>query len=45
MLGVMSPAERLERYVNEEISIAAINAPGFAVLSGPDAGDGPARKT
>ncbi len=37
MLAVMSPAESLERFVNGEISIAAVNAPGFAVLSGPQA--------
>lgn len=37
MLAVMSPAENLERFVDGEISIAAVNAPGFAVLSGPDA--------
>ena len=37
MLAVMSPAEDLERFVNGTISIAAVNAPGFAVLSGPDA--------
>ena len=37
MLAVMSPADNLERFVNGKIAIAAINAPGFAVLSGPDA--------
>jgi acyl transferase domain-containing protein/SAM-dependent methyltransferase len=37
MLAVMSPAEDLERFVDGKISIAAINAPGFAVMSGPDA--------
>ncbi len=37
MLAVMSPVETLERFVNGKISIAAVNAPGFAVLSGPDA--------
>lgn len=36
MLAVMSPAEDLERFVDARISIAAVNAPGFAVLSGPD---------
>jgi phthiocerol/phenolphthiocerol synthesis type-I polyketide synthase E len=37
MLAVMSPPENLERFVDGEISIAAVNAPSFAVLSGPDA--------
>ena len=37
MLAVMSPVEDLERFVDGKISIAAINAPGFAVMSGPDA--------
>jgi acyl transferase domain-containing protein/ubiquinone/menaquinone biosynthesis C-methylase UbiE len=37
MLAVMSPVDTLERFVNGKISIAAVNAPGFAVLSGPDA--------
>ncbi len=37
MLAVMSPVESLERFVNGKISIAAVNAPGFTVLSGPDA--------
>jgi phthiocerol/phenolphthiocerol synthesis type-I polyketide synthase E len=36
MLAVMSPVESLERFVNGTISIAAVNAPGLAVLSGPD---------
>ncbi len=36
MLAVMGPTESLERFVNGKISIAAVNAPGFAVLSGPD---------
>ena len=36
MLAVMSPVEGLEKFVNGKISIAALNAPGFTVLSGPD---------
>jgi acyl transferase domain-containing protein/SAM-dependent methyltransferase len=36
MLAVMSPVEGLEKFVNGKISIAAMNAPGFTVLSGPD---------
>ena len=37
MLAVMAPAETLERFVGGDVSLAAINAPGFSVLSGPDA--------
>ncbi len=37
MLAVISPVADLERFVDGQISIAAVNAPGFAVLSGPDA--------
>jgi len=37
MLAVMSPAEDLERLANGEIAIAAVNAPGLTVLSGPSA--------
>ena len=37
MLAVMSSAQDLERFVNRGISIASINAPGFTVMSGPDA--------
>jgi acyl transferase domain-containing protein/SAM-dependent methyltransferase/acyl carrier protein len=37
MLAVMSAPDALERYLSDGVSIAAINAPGFAVLSGPDA--------
>jgi acyl transferase domain-containing protein len=37
LLAVMSPVESLERFVNGKVSIAAINAPGLVVLSGPDA--------
>jgi phthiocerol/phenolphthiocerol synthesis type-I polyketide synthase E len=36
MLAVMAPAEKLERFVGGGISLAAINAPGYSVLSGPD---------
>ncbi len=37
MLAVMAPLPELERLLSDDVSIAAINAPGFAVLSGPDA--------
>ena len=37
MVAVMSPVEGLEKFVNGKIAIAALNAPGFTVLSGPDA--------
>jgi acyl transferase domain-containing protein/SAM-dependent methyltransferase len=37
MLAVMAPAETLERYVDADVSLAAVNAPGFGVLSGRDA--------
>jgi phthiocerol/phenolphthiocerol synthesis type-I polyketide synthase E len=36
MLSVMAPASQLERFVDTQVSLAAINAPGFSVLSGPD---------
>jgi phthiocerol/phenolphthiocerol synthesis type-I polyketide synthase E len=36
MLAVMAPAEALEHYVGAEVSLAAMNAPGYSVLSGPD---------
>ena len=35
MLAVMAPAETLDRFVDNEVSLAAVNAPGFSVLSGP----------
>ena len=35
MLAVMASAENVERFVDGEVSLAAINAPGFTVLSGP----------
>jgi acyl transferase domain-containing protein/SAM-dependent methyltransferase len=35
MLAVMASAEKVERFVDGEVSLAAINAPGFTVLSGP----------
>ncbi len=35
MLGVMAPAATLERFVDHDISIAAVNAPSYSVLSGP----------
>lgn len=34
MLAVMAPSEKALRFVNGEISMAAINAPGLCVLSG-----------
>src|SRR5262249_43279979 len=37
MLAVMGSPESLAGLADGEVSIAAINAPGFAVLSGPDA--------
>src|SRR5690606_13394556 len=37
MLAVMCPVEALAPYVGEDVSIAAINSPGFAVLAGPGA--------
>ena len=37
MLAVMADAAAVERFVSDSVSIAAINAPGFCVLSGPDA--------
>jgi phthiocerol/phenolphthiocerol synthesis type-I polyketide synthase E len=36
MLAVMAPMESVERFVDREIALAAVNAPGLAVLSGPD---------
>ena len=36
MLAVMAPAEKLQRFVDDEISLAAVNAPGLSVLSGPE---------
>lgn len=36
MLAVMHPARALECFVTKQISIAAINGPGFTVMSGPD---------
>jgi len=36
MLAVLAPAESLERFVGGDVSLAAINAPGFSVLSGTD---------
>ena len=37
MLAVMGSPQSLERFAESEISVAAVNAPGFCVLSGPDA--------
>ena len=36
MLAVMAPAEALAHFVDGSVSLAAMNAPGFTVLSGPD---------
>jgi acyl transferase domain-containing protein/ubiquinone/menaquinone biosynthesis C-methylase UbiE len=36
MLAVRGSPERLQGFVDADISIAAVNAPGFVVLSGPD---------
>jgi acyl transferase domain-containing protein/SAM-dependent methyltransferase len=35
MLSVMAPPETLEPFIRRGVSLAAMNAPGFAVLSGP----------
>jgi len=35
MLAVMAQAEAVERFVDDQVSLAAVNAPGFTVLSGP----------
>ena len=35
MLAVMAPAEELATFVNGDVSLAAVNAPGLSVLSGP----------
>ncbi|HVM03392.1 MAG TPA: type I polyketide synthase, partial [Acidimicrobiales bacterium] len=37
MLAVMAPAGELERFVDAEVSLAAVNAPALSVLSGPPA--------
>jgi phthiocerol/phenolphthiocerol synthesis type-I polyketide synthase E len=36
MLAVMASAETVARFVDNKISLAAVNAPGLSVLSGPD---------
>jgi NAD(P)-dependent dehydrogenase (short-subunit alcohol dehydrogenase family)/SAM-dependent methyltransferase/acyl carrier protein len=36
MLAVMAPSQTVERYAGGDVSVAAVNAPGYAVLSGPD---------
>jgi acyl transferase domain-containing protein len=36
MLAVMASAETAARFVDDNISLAAVNAPGLSVLSGPD---------
>jgi len=35
MLTVMAQAEAVERFLDDDVSLAAVNAPGFTVLSGP----------
>ncbi|MBS0525437.1 MAG: SDR family NAD(P)-dependent oxidoreductase [Proteobacteria bacterium] len=35
MLTVMAQAEAVERFLDKDVSLAAVNAPGFTVLSGP----------
>ncbi|MGH8262903.1 MAG: SDR family oxidoreductase, partial [Steroidobacteraceae bacterium] len=35
MLAVMAPADAVARFVDDDISLAAVNAPGLSVLSGP----------
>lgn len=35
MLAVMAPLEMIERFVAGDVSLAAANAPGYAVLAGP----------
>ena len=37
MLAVMAPMQTIERYTGGDVAIAALNAPGYAVLSGPEA--------
>lgn len=37
MLAVMAPADELEPWLTDEVSLAAVNAPGLCVLSGPSA--------
>jgi phthiocerol/phenolphthiocerol synthesis type-I polyketide synthase E len=37
MLAVMADVASVEQFVTDSVSVAAINAPGFCVLSGPDA--------
>jgi len=37
MLAVMAPLQTIERYTGGDVAIAALNAPGYAVLSGPAA--------
>ena len=35
MLAVMAPAETVGDLLDDEVALAAVNAPGFSVLSGP----------
>jgi acyl transferase domain-containing protein/SAM-dependent methyltransferase len=37
MLSVMADAQALTRFADGEVALAAVNAPGYAVLSGPHA--------
>ena len=43
MLSVMADAQALTRFADGEVALAAVNAPGYAVLSGPHDGAGRAR--
>ena len=36
MLAVMAEADAVKPFVSDRVSLAAVNAPGFCVLSGPD---------
>ncbi len=36
MLTVMADADAVGRFITDSISLAAVNAPGYSVLSGPD---------
>ncbi|MEO6966150.1 MAG: SDR family oxidoreductase [Acidobacteriaceae bacterium] len=44
MLAVLGSAEKIGRFANGEVSLAAINAPEFCVLSGPTEAIGRAEK-